>query len=184
MTRPKSGPPLLVVSAMACCRQPSLRSMLSCALNQTSASRNDPGRTCCMLMNSRSKRRTVITLVLVASIIAVLLWIASYHPSEFRGGLEIHDSGLFSILAIVQFWVACRFFNQENTVLRFADFRLGRLTSHCNLMISKKRSDRWLRLCPLPLQYRCTTIQARQFAAREEASLIMQPRATAKGSGC
>ena len=81
---------------MACFRQPSLRSMLSCALNQTSASRNDPGRTCCMLMNSRSKRRTVITLVLVASIIAVLLWVASYHPSEFRGGLEIHDSGLFS----------------------------------------------------------------------------------------
>jgi hypothetical protein len=74
----RESSPGATTSVKACFRQASLRSMLSCALNQTSASRNDPERTCCMLMNSRSKRRTVITLVLVASIIAVLLWVASY----------------------------------------------------------------------------------------------------------
>jgi hypothetical protein len=40
----RESSPGATTSVKACFRQPSLRSMLSCALNQTSASRNDPER--------------------------------------------------------------------------------------------------------------------------------------------
>jgi hypothetical protein len=42
------------------------------------------------------KRKALTLSVLAIALISVSLCIASYHPSQFRGGVEIQDFGLFS----------------------------------------------------------------------------------------
>src|SRR5262245_33837252 len=47
-------------------------------------------------MKRVSRQRALVIAVIATALVAGSLWAASYDPNQFRGGLEIHDSGLFS----------------------------------------------------------------------------------------